>query len=351
MERKSSRNIARGRPIFVESKLDAKKRTFYLWGNALGFPGVILGLFIMPLGQNPSLILIIAYLISSIVLLVRHIAITTYERIASIGISAFTICYTASTWLFTDLSKVQEILGDSYKLYFLNLLILNIFITHRPGWYTSFIFTALFTLVAASRGVFYALEGNFSFIYEFFTFIMIAIVMIIFLNVFAAYREELVRERLLSSTDPLTGAHNRRFALERLETWQQNQVSFSLILLDLDHFKKINDQYGHTVGDVVLCQVVQLAQQVIGLEGVVRWGGEEFLLLLPNTTLEQAASLADDLRVTLEQARWGEVSQVTASLGVVQTTALEGYSQALMRADIALWAAKNSGRNQVKLGK
>jgi diguanylate cyclase (GGDEF)-like protein len=335
---------------FAESSLDVKKRRFYLWANILGIPGVLIALFTLPLNQNPTLIIVIIHMSIGIYVLSRPITISVYQRIAAIGLSLFTLCYVASTWLPLSTGQAYTILSNSYKLYFLNLLILNLFITNRSGWEISVVFTTLFSVIAASRVIAFSLEGNATFLSDFAPFLVISIVTVVVLNVFGAYREELVREKILSSTDPLTGAQNRRSALEKLETLEQNPLPFSVILLDLDHFKKVNDQYGHEAGDDVLTQVVQIAQTLVGKTHTVRWGGEEFLLMLPGTTLEQAYEIAEKLRALLEAATWKSVPRVTASLGVVQKTQQESYSQTLMRADVALYAAKNGGRNQVKMG-
>lgn len=160
--------------------------------------------------------------------------------------------------------------------------------------------------------------------------------------------------------DFLTGALSRRAWMERgyqqLARLRATHQPVSVLMLDLDHFKKINDQYGHAQGDVVLQGFVQLAQQHLRPEDLLgRMGGEEFALLLPNTTSEQAQQIGQRLCESLRQHPFalgrGEVLQVTASIGV-QAAASVGQQDTLetllSQADEALYAAKTAGRDQVR---
>lgn len=158
--------------------------------------------------------------------------------------------------------------------------------------------------------------------------------------------------------DGLTGVFNRRAlmsALERdLARAVRNKEQYSLILLDVDHFKRINDNYGHPVGDQVLCHISQvLATKLRAQDMVGRYGGEEFLLLLPNTSLAGALQLAEVLRAQVQAVVCnveGRALAVTISLGVVGGWPQPGASwQPLLHAaDQALYRAKSQGRNQVQ---
>jgi diguanylate cyclase (GGDEF)-like protein len=158
----------------------------------------------------------------------------------------------------------------------------------------------------------------------------------------------------LARTDPLTGAGNRRlfdevFALE-VGRAARKHSHLSLLLLDLDHFKAINDMAGHLAGDVVLQGVVRAVQSLVrACDLVARYGGEEFLVLLPETDLAGARALAERLRQRIEEEGTfeGYEGRVTASFGVA--TAPEGQNAATLfkRADAALYAAKLGGRNRV----
>lgn len=167
----------------------------------------------------------------------------------------------------------------------------------------------------------------------------------------AQFDQEEARRLMLqeqASTDPLTGARNRRAMLEQLQEAQFEESC--LILLDIDHFKKINDVYGHNTGDDVLRAVVVLLQnQVTDPQHVSRWGGEEFMVLLPQTARSTALQLAERLRRTLEQHDFPQVHQVTASFGVASAQPAEPVRAWIHRADQALYQAKKAGRNQVRM--
>lgn len=162
----------------------------------------------------------------------------------------------------------------------------------------------------------------------------------------------------LSSTDGLTGVHNHRHFQERLREEfrraQRYDDALSLILLDLDHFKSVNDQYGHTAGDGVLREVAAALQRgVRETDLVARYGGEEFAVLLPRTHLTGALTVAERVRRELRALRLGveETLRVTASLGVSSfphRTVLTP-EQLLLTADEALYRAKHEGRDRICL--
>ncbi|NJD39564.1 MAG: diguanylate cyclase [Geobacter sp.] len=159
--------------------------------------------------------------------------------------------------------------------------------------------------------------------------------------------------RLSSITDPLTGAYNRRFLqeslLKELYRAERHGSQFSVVMLDIDHFKQVNDRYGHGVGDQVLQYLVRLVQGRIRTSDLLaRWGGEEFMLLLPATPVTAAVALAEELRAALQDGQIEGVGTVTASFGV--TGWLPGDTVDLMqqRVDRLLYQAKESGRNCVK---
>ncbi|BDT67331.1 hypothetical protein os1_15070 [Comamonadaceae bacterium OS-1] len=161
---------------------------------------------------------------------------------------------------------------------------------------------------------------------------------------------------LLSITDPLTGCLNRRTLeprlLEEIERAQRYQRPFSVICLDLDHFKRINDRYGHAGGDAVLCATVEHLRRATRsrLDWMVRLGGEEFLLVQPETVLATALRNAERLRELLETTPVLFEEQqiaITASFGVAQWQPDQGPSDLLHQADALLYQAKTAGRNQV----
>ncbi|NNG99583.1 GGDEF domain-containing protein [Acinetobacter sp. ANC 5414] len=166
------------------------------------------------------------------------------------------------------------------------------------------------------------------------------------------HREKLIQH--LSQIDPLTNALNRRsisYCLEKLE--RKPTTSYALVLIDLDHFKRINDQYGHDKGDETLIKVSEVLSQIIRDSDVVgRFGGEEFILILNNSSLEQAQIIAERCRQAIQQLNLisdlGERIQVTASFGIALSNTQLRPQQLLSQADKALYEAKACGRNQVK---
>jgi len=152
-----------------------------------------------------------------------------------------------------------------------------------------------------------------------------------------------------STTDPLTGVTNRRTMDAMLAEWQENKLPHAIIMLDLDHFKSVNDTYGHAVGDKVLQFLAKNMEAVARKEDVCcRYGGEEFVMLLPNTVAEEAASVAEKLRKVLANTISPCGRSVTLSAGVAVYPQMADSTEALFEAaDGALYLAKQAGRNQV----
>jgi diguanylate cyclase (GGDEF)-like protein len=167
--------------------------------------------------------------------------------------------------------------------------------------------------------------------------------------------ESLARINELATHDELTGAHNRRHFLqmiaeERTRAVRTRQV-FSVALFDLDHFKSVNDRFGHPTGDAVLkafCEIVQGSMRAT--DRFARYGGEEFALLMPATTSAENAGIAvERIRLATEQRDWSTIATglaVTTSAGVATFDGHEALEELLARADAALYDAKNGGRNR-----
>jgi diguanylate cyclase (GGDEF)-like protein len=165
---------------------------------------------------------------------------------------------------------------------------------------------------------------------------------------------KLLAERMAQS-DPLTGLHNRRgFNEQAAPIWStalRNRRPLSLIMLDLDHFKDINDRFGHDAGDRALMETARLLERSCRSGDVLaRWGGEEFLLLLPETGMTEAHALAERLRLEVQglalTARESSIS-LSASFGVIERSSQEQLEQLINQADRLLYGAKTAGRNQV----
>lgn len=159
--------------------------------------------------------------------------------------------------------------------------------------------------------------------------------------------------RTLSVTDALTGVHNRRFFQERLQAEltrvAEGMGELAVIMLDIDHFKRINDVHGHAVGDQVLKEVcLRIGRRLRSSDVFCRLGGEEFLVLCPATNAAQAQMLARQLWESLRQVPFEAVGSVTASFGVACWRMGEGGDALLLRADSGVYAAKQAGRDRVQ---
>ena len=163
--------------------------------------------------------------------------------------------------------------------------------------------------------------------------------------------EQADRYKHLAAFDPLTNLYNRYKFIEIYTTefiaMQQRNHAMSLIMLDIDYFKKINDQYGHNVGDDVLTKIAQvLPLAVRNIDIICRWGGEEFILLLPTVDKKQALIIAEKLRKVISDIEFKEGFKITASFGITDVCAGDVLEEVVYRADTALYQAKQQGRNR-----
>ena len=155
-----------------------------------------------------------------------------------------------------------------------------------------------------------------------------------------------------ASTDPLTGALNRRSFNRRLDNMLVRGEPFGLIMFDIDHFKAINDGFGHDAGDAVLVELTRLVRENIrGKDTLARWGGEEFMVLVPGNDPGEIVQMAERLRRAVAGFAFGAVPRpVTASFGVALSEVGEDGDSLTKRADRALYQAKESGRDRVRAG-
>ena len=159
---------------------------------------------------------------------------------------------------------------------------------------------------------------------------------------------------LQAATDPLTGLHNRlhleqTFADEMARA-RRDDTPLSLVVFDIDRFKSVNDVYGHPVGDRALVRIAALTRQFVrSTDFLARWGGEEFLILLPGADSSAAARIAEALRAAIAEAEFDGVGALTCSFGVAQFSEDQSASAFLARADAALYRAKLNGRNRAEM--
>lgn len=166
-------------------------------------------------------------------------------------------------------------------------------------------------------------------------------------------RERAEWMRQMAATDPLTGVANRRALNERLVAsvalLERHGQPLSVLLLDIDHFKPINDQHGHATGDAVLVELAGLMSEQLRVSDLLgRWGGEEFMVLAASTPLGAAVELAERIREATMACRFSHGQPLTVSIGVAQAQVGERPEQLVARADVALYEAKRLGRNQVR---
>ena len=169
-------------------------------------------------------------------------------------------------------------------------------------------------------------------------------------NIIGELQRRLVEQAI---TDPLTGAFNRRHMQDRLEealeSGRRRPAPVSILMFDIDHFKRVNDEHGHKAGDVVLQGLVALIRKrARTVDLLFRMGGEEFVLLLPGTREEDAFAVAETLRVAIAETPLLEGVPVTVSTGVGAASATDSVGSWVKDTDAALYAAKRAGRNTVR---
>lgn len=158
----------------------------------------------------------------------------------------------------------------------------------------------------------------------------------------------------LAAIDPLTELFNRHkfvnlYRAQAMAMSQQNQAT-SLLMVDIDHFKSINDTHGHNIGDLVLVATAKLLKHSVrNIDIIGRWGGEEFVILLPTVDLETAQLIAEKIRLNIQQHKFINNIDVTISIGIHQINYVDELEESVARADQALYNAKKNGRNRVEI--
>lgn len=338
--------------------------------------------------QNPAIVKCLIYFIAFFYIVYFYLV---FEE--SISKKVFTMF---SIWLFSTIAllvaiKLTElILGIDTNEYFQNLiyifrnciqillLLIVYFLISKPyktilnlvsdktirymSLYPIIAFLLLITNFTTSNGRL----TNFNSIYDMILFLVFIIsgYILVFAGISSAsqilsLQSNMEKLELDSKTDSLTGLYNRRYIMEKLEhefiKYKRNKKNFSIIIADIDFFKKINDNFGHDCGDHVLKLISQsLKGAVREQDFVCRWGGEEFLLLLPETEIEGGRIFAERIRKIIESQIMeynGVQVSITMTFGVTVNEDYEMINDTIKKADTALYEGKNLGRNCVQVGK
>ncbi len=162
-----------------------------------------------------------------------------------------------------------------------------------------------------------------------------------------------IQLRKLATTDKLTGLYNRvridQELIYNYESFIRYQKTYSIILIDIDYFKRINDNYGHLTGDNALQRISSIMQESIRSTDIIgRWGGEEFMIISPNTNEDGAYKLAEKIRLKVESTSMKDIGNITISIGIAQIHPNQNTDYLINKADEALYRAKNNGRNRVE---
>ncbi|MFA6984666.1 MAG: GGDEF domain-containing protein [Arenimonas sp.] len=239
-------------------------------------------------------------------------------------------------------AAVAALLGAAGLFWMYTTLLANFFLVSRG---VASIFTALSLLALALYG------KPFETAPQMISFLITASLVSLFAFIFAARTEsQRLQLETLATRDPLTGIDNRR-AMEKelqiaVETHKRSQAVFGLVMLDLDHFKRVNDQFGHDAGDRVLIAFADLIRKSTRkVDRLFRFGGEEFVLLLPGADVVGLQRVTANLRNKIATELRGPTGPVTCSQGAAVLSPGEDWPSWLARTDAALYRAKDSGRN------
>ena len=191
---------------------------------------------------------------------------------------------------------------------------------------------------------------NFKFLFPI-LFINIALILTIAMQIKRYVRDQLEQ---IANYDALTKVYNRNFLYNVLDSElsrsDRYNKDFGYIIFDIDNFKKVNDNYGHDIGDLILIQLCRLCEGIIRKSDILgRLGGEEFVILAPETNLENSLNIAEKIRKAIEEYEFSSVGHITVSIGVAQYVSGDSRDTLYKRADIALYKAKYNGKNRIEV--
>ena len=348
-----------------EQALNQLKRRVYLTGLMLAAFAALMGQVLNPAPQDlgDDLILPSFSLTSAVCALLLWRNPATLRMVERVLFGAVVALFTLNTYRNLELASLMRE-GIWLTALWGGLIYIYVYAVFdiRRSWYVSvgyFGAQVLVGMIALLPGVLAGgslqpvLSPLLQFYFSQLGFLLVARLVI-------AYEERVVRfqhqaETLyqLAHSDPLTGIMNRRFLYseiaQALTRSQRQNTPLALILLDIDGFKRINDTFGHEVGDRVLIRAASRFQTAIRhTDHLGRWGGEEFIVLLPETRLEEAVQIANRLRDALSETPLDGMLRVTASIGLTEFRSGDSLNDLVSRADQAMYDAKRSGGDGVR---
>ncbi len=352
--------------VLLDNRSDTVRRTLLASCGALLYTFVFLicyGLGYVLISQANMVLLITTFWLG-------HLAIITfviYRQKKNLHVASMTLPHMVWAIIFVSITLYYTVeIRSALMMSYLTILPFGAF---RLNWRGIFGIT-LFTLASYATALFFLQQsrpGHWSADLELIigsTFLLSLLGYSVLGREFSMLRERLTKSNQqlqlalhkieeLVIQDELTGLYNRRHLFDMLDKQRaianREGTPFVLAFIDLDHFKKINDQYGHAVGDKVLRQFSDLLQESVReIDLVARYGGEEFVLLLNGVGIDTAEQVLERIRTSVERMRVSsEMIALTISVGITEYIALEAGEVTLERADKLLYAAKQSGRNKV----
>ncbi len=270
------------------------------------------------------------------------LAVNSYSTIRNKAPRVSMAVFIFSLMLVTGMSLFQrELYGAFWP--FPAVLLISLLTFGRIGTYFTIIYFIYIALI-----LFYVFEIQIAA-----RAVLGLVLTILFINIFLTIIGKL-QVKLLeqSNIDPLTGVLNRRqlntILQEAIERKRRSNTPASLLIFDIDRFKSVNDTYGHSVGDRVLTELASIIKgRARLLDQVFRLGGEEFMLFLPDTDINGAANLAEELRMLVSESKFIEDRVITISIGIGELEHEETIDTWIKRSDDALYMAKDHGRNQI----
>ncbi len=232
-------------------------------------------------------------------------------------------------------------------------IVLYLLLGIKHGMYSSGSFLVIQSSIIVMK---LSQDGSYSMIESMFNLVLCYIGIWIVSHLYESNRSDIENSLMyLASRDSLTGAHNRlslSTSFHRFTSTKKEQQHFSLLILDIDYFKQINDRFGHDIGDKVLIETSLLISRIVGDENLFRIGGEEFCVTLLDIDLDEAKKIGEQLRYTVSNHlfNFGDKRlQLTLSIGICRYRNGDNLSDILKLADIELYKAKKNGKNQVRI--